>query len=207
MTNERKPESSTAVAARSGAFRRSAIVDAVTPMSEYERIVEKCRRDRINRRISNTSIEHAAVLFKHLFIAAASIPESEPQEMRIQTGDAHPAFYESYVDCAQRVMGRGVNIRVILTDSKADIAGNAFLSTVLRHSNGDVRTSGSQEEPGIHFAVVGSSAYRIEVDLDTFEAFANFNESIIAHRLIGIFDQEWVASARFKQEEPRLVTI
>ncbi|HEY5070895.1 MAG TPA: hypothetical protein VII63_02585 [Caulobacteraceae bacterium] len=169
-------------------------------MTEYESIVEKCQKNRINRRITNTSIDHAAVLYKYLFIAAEAIPGDEPKTVRIQTGDARADFYEPLVRQAKQVMDSGVTINLMVSYREADVQANKFLAAVNDNPRGEVRIN-SERDVSIHFAVVGQSAYRIETDLDTFQAFANFNEPIIATRLIGLFDPAWDTAVPTKQAQ------
>ena len=74
-------------------------------MDEYEKLVERCRADRISKRIENASISHARVLFRNLFVAAKSIPSGEPRELVIQSRAATPSFYEEFAGDAKDLMG------------------------------------------------------------------------------------------------------
>jgi hypothetical protein len=163
-------------------------------MEEYEQLVERCRKHRVNELITNASINHAGVLFENLFKAARSIPSSEEKAMMIQCGNALPEFYAQFEQVAKEVMDSGVALRVLLCDHSHGASTNSFLKMVAKHPKGAVRVRGAECDDSIHFVVVGTSAYRVETDLDSVQAFANFNEPVVASHLIKMFERHWAVA-------------
>jgi hypothetical protein len=161
-------------------------------MDEYEKLVERCRENRTSKRIENASITHARVLFRNLFTAALNIPEDEPKVVLIQCGTALDTFYSDFVDNVTNVMNSGVHVWMLVSDGSIDCSAHRFLSVVDKHPKGHLRYMGEGSDERFHFVVVGSSAYRIETNTSNIEAFANFNEPVLAAFAKDIFDRNWL---------------
>lgn len=160
-------------------------------MLEYRQLVEKCRKYRLDQVITNASASHAGVLFENLFIAAKSIPEGQPKEIRIQCGESLAPVFKNFTAVATEVMNAGVKIRLLIDSHDVLRAGNGFVRAILAHKNGDVRSLSTAADRSIRFAVVGASAYRFENDHNTVEAVANFNDPAVSAQLIELFDSNW----------------
>lgn len=164
-------------------------------MTDYATLVRECREQRKNWVISNASLDHAAVLFENLFAAALAIPEGEPQTMVIQSHHAMIPFYSRYLKAAKAVLDRGVKIRVLIVDHTVSIEDNPFLTLVDRHANGEVEILHADADGSIDFVVVGNSVYRLEDNIESIKAVANFNDPVVASLLNAKFEDHWLPSA------------
>jgi len=161
-------------------------------MLDYKKLVEKCRRLRLSEVISNTSIQHAKIIFQEMFEAANEIPKDQPKQLFIQTHEALASFYMDFVGPAAKLLDSGIDLRVIICKRPKDIKANPFLQMVA--SRNAVRLLESGESQPINFVVVGNCAYRLEKDPSRFEAIANFSDPVTAAFLARLFEQNWSKS-------------
>lgn len=160
-------------------------------MMEYRTLVETCRKRRLDSKISNSSPIHAGILIENLLQAALDIPDEEAQFVRLRSRTVDADFYSPHQLAILQVMDRGVKVRVLLEDAHALETANGFLRTVVEHEHGDARVVRPGSETLLRFIVVGSSAYRVETNSDTFEAIGNFNDQVLGCYLTQRFDTKW----------------
>lgn len=163
-------------------------------MMEYRTLVETCRKRRLDSKISNSSPMHAGILIENLLQAALDIPDGEDQVVRLRSRTVDAPFYAPHQTAIMQVMDRGIKVRVLLEDEHALGSPNGFLRTVVEHEHGAARVVRPGSETLLRFIVVGSSAYRVETNSDTFEAIGNFNDDALGCYLSQRFDTKWVVA-------------
>ncbi len=152
---------------------------------EFTRLVEKCREGKLPDIIENASIDHAFVLLENLLIAA----RTELKPVLLVSGSFMPSFYNKLLPELERVLAAGCSVRGIAVDHGARIEGNRFLEML--DKRGGVKLMPGA--PMLHFACVGDTGYRIEIDAEKKTAQACFNDQggTITTVLRTIFEQAW----------------
>lgn len=155
-------------------------------MDEFEKFVEECWKNKENRTISNASITHAKILFRYLLKDA-----SKEKPIRIVSGCLDRGFYGDLSETILSVMNKGAEIKVIMLCEEAKILENEVAKTIGSHSNGEIRYMNPEQENLPHYILVGDNEYRIEMDDDTKEARANFNDTMVGRFLKNWHERTW----------------
>lgn len=161
----------------------------------YVALVRRLAEKRDPEIISNSSIEHAAVLIAEMFRRGSG-------SAQIFSGSLNPALYarEDIVTCIGSFLSSDdASLRILLQDP-AEGAANAkiFLENV-KERLGDTALSRVEikqaddfaKDQSYHFATVGKSAFRFEGDRTKHEAFASFGREEHVTKINGIFESFW----------------
>lgn len=140
-------------------------------MSDFEKIVETCRRKSLNRDIDNSAWSHALILFKNFFLAAKEVGEN----VDIVTGNLNPEFYGNLSSYAQECLEAGLKVRLIVLEKNTQLTNNPFAKLIAAHKNGSIYMPNQDNLSVPHFILVGNNKYRFETDHAQTKAVANFN--------------------------------
>lgn len=157
-------------------------------MDEFEKLVSKCQRHKINRDIENSAWVHALTLFKYLLKEAAE----NSHKVSIVTGSLNNDFYNELYDLSKEYLSklRENNIPIsiiILKDNKGELSlkSNKFAEFVEEDSKNSISYTENVKMP--HFILIGNDCYRFETDHEHTKAFANFNDTATGKILENMF--------------------
>ncbi|MDQ6950809.1 MAG: hypothetical protein Q9M26_04010 [Mariprofundales bacterium] len=157
-------------------------------MYNFEKLVEKCRKDEKYFVIHNASRAHARILFQNLLIESAE----KHEDVCLLSGKLDAKFYDDLLPDVTKALQAGVKVRVLIAenDSKAP-PSQRFIDAVCQFENGTVRTNTDLSSNIPHFIVVGDHKYRLELDDDASRAVANFRDEMVGQRLVSGFNDVW----------------
>jgi hypothetical protein len=161
----------------------------------YVAIVRRLAEKRDPEIISNSSIEHAAVLIGEMFRCGS-------RQANIFSGSLKPALYardEILNSIGSFLAFKEAKIRILLQDIDAGTNhAHIFLNQIETRLGSAVISSIEIKEAGefakrqtFHFATIGDSAFRFESDQTKHEAFASFGQPEQVKKLNHVFDTFW----------------
>ena len=161
----------------------------------YVALVRRLADTRDPEIISNSSIEHAAVLIGEMFRSGAG-------QAQIFSGSLNPALYarEDIITCMGSFLANTNSSLRILLQEESEGKGNAkiFLDQVKERlgesalSRIEIKQADEfAKAQTYHFATVGQSSFRFEGDRTKHEAFASFGQSAHVNKINGVFDSFW----------------
>ncbi len=152
--------------------------------TDFQKLVENCRKKNLNKDIHNSAWPHALILFKELLTAATEHGEN----VCIVTGNLKAEFYDQLTDVAQKCLDADLKIELNILEPDANVSGNSFAELIKGHDRGifsQATTSDSIHIP--HFILVGNKRYRFEVNHAKTKAIANFNNQSMGEALKQLF--------------------
>jgi hypothetical protein len=169
----------------------SAAVDIHT----YKQLVDRCARERLDQVIPNSSAEHARVLIIKLFETARQRAVIISGRLVDTTPDGCEVYgFKEVVDSARQFLKRhGTNLEIILEDPIDLGDKNRFLKTIVddRERQGSVtihpETGCVSSTRTPHMMASDALAYRMELDNEKVQAFANFGDSTAANLALEMF--------------------
>lgn len=170
----------------------------ITPSHEdYRRLIERYAASSVDKRVSNGLSAHAAILIETMFKTASS-------EMRIFSRDLNEEVFCSneMIQAIVTFVAKPYSTLKILLEKKPDDGwsnSHSLLQSLRKldvHGTVEVMPAVGNYAAGKaeHFAVMDDDGYRFEFDHDNCQAVANFNESMVAKKLISAFDQAFELS-------------
>jgi hypothetical protein len=164
------------------------------PDDSYTQQVEDARTRKLPRILVNTSSEHAKIIIKNLFIFA----KEENKEVKLLSGILNDLTYTPLVPYVQQVLEAGVRVRVIAIAGREKLEQNRFFSVVTQHVNGSTCALNQTISSISHFCLVGDTAYRLELNDQTKEAYACFNDAdkLTTSMLDKTFEEKWKECTR-----------
>ncbi|WP_369157015.1 hypothetical protein [Candidatus Thiodiazotropha sp. LNASS1] len=169
-------------------------------MLNYSNIIEKCAKERINRRIPNGQPVNAEVLLSTMFRYASS-------EIRIYSGGLNDRVYgtDGLIESASKFLSDPYSTLQILLQTS--MTPHDFESLRLgqlinslrdkeRHGCVEVRNAigNYASSAAKHFATMDYTGFRYEFNHQACEAIANFNEPDTADKLNRAFDRAFKLS-------------
>ena len=159
---------------------------------EYREIIEELAQQRTNQRIPNGMPQHAAVLIETMF-------RNSIAEMRIFSMECSPNIFgrPEVIEAACDFLSKPYSKLRIIVQKKQEpqwALEHPLLKTFkeLEELHGEVKvvnaTGAYADADASHFAVMDNDGFRYEFDHDNCKAVANFNEPVIAKRLLSSFD-------------------
>jgi hypothetical protein len=163
---------------------------------KYRQIVEEAIRGNLDVDIPNSTFEHARFLTEKLLGRAS-------REVRILSGSLNEALYGGPIkDILLRLAQRGVCIKIIIwhevTAGAKKLINN--LGDNIKFKCAHLPEEAKYYSQTNHFLVVDAQAFRFENPHGPQEeaagsfavtGIANFNNSVRAHHLEGVFDSIW----------------
>ncbi len=144
---------------------------------------------RVNKEISNSFPEHAAVLFEQFFRHAKN-------QVRIFCRNLSASVFDCdfVVQAAKGAVSRGITLEILLQDQPEKSAFTEFLKTVPGVFVATV-VSQTAKNASVNFAVMDNCAYRFEDDRDHIKATANMFNPSLASRFVSKFEELQLNSA------------
>ena len=155
----------------------------------YAQFVEKCRRRRVSTIIPNSSVSRATIVIRNLLIMAAE----EHSPIRLLSGELTRDVYEPLVPDLEAALEAKCDIRIVTHRNTNELRGNRFYETIRARDPHAIRSLNIPLDTHSHFMLVGTTAYRMEVDDTTREATACFNDTteILIPALQLKFEEAW----------------
>lgn len=146
-------------------------------MKSFKILVEKCAKNLETHTITNSSEEHALLLFEKMLEVAVR----EKQDIKIFSGCLEENFYTKLIEKAKQVLDQGNAISIVIANSKQkDINTHAFIKALKPYKGKgfEVKTlTGNNKNAKFpHYLLVGNATYRVEIDDGLRKAIANFND-------------------------------
>ena len=164
-------------------------------MSNYEKVIKNARKNKLNKRFGNTSIEHAKVLFKEIILDANN-------NIKILSDNFNNYFYSKILPTIEEFLNRDKNntLEIIVIDEEKNNELLDFLKSKYKEQvkmykiPKDNYPIDSDSEERINFIVNDNYAYRYEysdkdLEYGVVEAIANFNNEEESKILQDIFDE------------------
>ena len=153
-----------------------------TKLGEYANDISRLASGKINSRVSNSGIEHAAIVIENLFLHSKRV-------VKVLCGKFSEDVYgrASVKAAIETFLSRdGTRLEICVADTADQ---NSAVQSLIRKFPKQVifRAAGSSDAK-YHFAVGDSHAYRLETDMVRREAVVNFNEPSIAFMLDQLFE-------------------
>lgn len=155
----------------------------------FRKIVDKCKKKKLNQSIPNSTISHATYLLHALLGVAAD----DKAGIRLVSGKFDRRVYDRLVDDLQKCVDAELSIDVVVTDD-VDVGEdgvNEFHERLKSHKkttfHAPIEGYVGAELP--HMFVVDGTSFRYEPNPKTHEALANFHNPDIAKLLNNAFDQ------------------
>ena len=154
-------------------------------MSDFEKLVVDCRKNKINREISNSAWSHALILAENLFKAAIDNKE----DVRIVTGSLNHKFYDKLIHLMEKCLDKQ-KVELIVLDPESNLDNNEFAQLIDESELGSVIKAGDDSNmKRNHFIIIGNNGYRLELDHEQTTAQANFNNPLLGEFLKNFFNQ------------------
>jgi hypothetical protein len=153
-----------------------------TKLGEYASDIGRLASGKVNSRVSNSGIEHAAIVIENLFLHSMNVVKvlcgkfSEDVYGRASVKLAIDAFLSK----------TGTRLEICVTETSDQ---NAVVRALIAKFPERVTfRSTNTSDVKYHFAVGDLQAYRLETDMARREAVVNFNEPSIAFMLDQVFE-------------------
>lgn len=160
---------------------------------QLARDVISCRKRRSSEIIRNFSSENAKIIMENLIELAINAK----LDVRLITGVLANNTYDSLATHFERALGAVNRVKIIILDKmNADLENNNTYKMVRKHPNGRILCLSENAGSYPHFMLIGSVAYRIEVDDRTKEAYACFDDvdGLVVGHYTRMFREKWNGS-------------
>lgn len=167
----------------------------MSDITEYEQLVSQLAAQQSSELISNSSVDHAAVLVRYMFKCAS-------KAIRIFNGCLNKSVYgkDDVISAARNFVEKGGRLEVVIQDGLTpdEISSHGFLQALNQTCSNNTECQGSFElyagndqvrEIPSHFLIMDGSGYRLESNKDQPVAFASFNDQQIAKSLNTLFER------------------
>lgn len=169
-------------------------------LTKYARYVRYCRRFQIADIITNTAYVNAQFIMEQLLLLALK----KQSIVRLLTGRLENNTYNPLSPLFRRVLDAGVKIKIlIMTTDGENLTKNEVYDIVTSHKNGRLHILNQRPDSILHFMLVGNSAYRVEINDTTKEAYACFKDKdgLVIDHYMNLFKEKWNEAEENKKDD------
>jgi hypothetical protein len=167
--------------------------DDIAVSNEYARYVQHCRRHQRSDIIANTAYVNAQFIMGQLLLLALD----KHYDVRLLSGKLDNKTYNSLMPVFQRVLDAGNKIKILILSTHDSLQENDVYTLISEHANGRYQVLNEQPDSMMHFMLVGDTAYRVEFDDTTKQAYACFNDKdgLVVGHYMNLFKEKWNEAA------------
>lgn len=156
----------------------------------FEKLVKDCRENESSQIINNSSMAHACILIKNLFISAHDRLHKgqKPQPIKIVTDTLKDDVYKELTDDIEACLNSGCQVDLIVLNPERDLATSSFYQKVKASRNGKIRQAKHASALSFpNFIVVGDNKFRFEQDKAKAIAIGCFDNATLGHNILNVF--------------------
>ena len=153
---------------------------------EFKKIVDRCYERDLDELIYNSALSHATYLQHKLLQSAAK----HKRPVRLVSARLPRLVYEQLADDLGECIGAEVPVEAVIMGEIDNADDNQFFQRLKGYPGATLYEPKNGINGGLpDMLVIGEQGFRYQVDASTGKARANFNDPVVAERLIFHFER------------------